>query len=99
MKFINITSANIKNSSANEGFTLIELIIVIGVLGVLAAALLVAIDPLEQLARGRDAGRLSSVTQLGRAMQSYIAAQNTGIYPAPIAAGNWQGLLVNSGDI
>ncbi len=100
MKFINITSANIKNSSANKGFTLIELIIVIGVLGVLAAALLIAIDPLEQLARGRDAGRLSSVTQLGRALQAYYAGQALSVYPAaPATAGTWQNILVTSGDV
>src|ERR1700704_6424972 len=64
-----------------EGFTLIELLIVIGVLGVLAAALLVALNPLEQLARGRDAGRLSSVNQLGRAMQNYVTQQGTNVYP------------------
>ncbi len=105
MKLINITSANIKNSSNTKGFTLIELIIVIGVLGVLAAVLLIAIDPVEQLRRGRDAGRISSVTQLGRAVQQYIAAQGVGTYPcigaAPcaFAAGNWMTILVGSGDI
>jgi prepilin-type N-terminal cleavage/methylation domain-containing protein len=100
MKFINITSANIKNSSTNKGFTLIELIIVIGVLGVLAAALLIAIDPLEQLARGRDSGRISSVTQIGRALQAYYAGQTLSAYPAvPAIAGTWQDALVTSGDI
>jgi len=33
----------------NIGFTLMELLIVIGVLGILAAGLLAAIDPFEQL--------------------------------------------------
>jgi len=33
----------------NKGFTLMELLIVIGVLGILAAGLLAAIDPFEQL--------------------------------------------------
>ena len=98
MKLINITSANIKNSSNTKGFTLIELIIVIGVLGVLAAALLIAIDPLEQLARGRDSGRLSSVTQLGRAFQAYLAGQNLSAYP--VISTTWQTTyLVASGDI
>jgi len=104
MKFITVQTKNIRNQE-NKGFTLIELIIVIGVLGVLAAVLLIAIDPVEQLRRGRDAGRISSVTQLGRAVQQYIAAQGVGTYPcvgaAPcaFAAGNWMTVLVTSGDI
>lgn len=88
----------------NKGFTLIELIIVIGVLGVLAAALLVAIDPIEQLKRGRDAGRLSSVTQLGRAIQTYVAGQGSNVYPGSaqgFSATSWQTVLgpTGSGDI
>ncbi len=66
------------------GFTLIELLIVIAVLGVLAAAVLVVINPVEQLARGRDSGRKSSIAQLGRAMQSYYTTQFG--YPP---AGTW----------
>ena len=45
----------------SRGFTLIELLIVIAVLGVLAAVVLVAIDPGQQLARGRDSGRKPSI--------------------------------------
>src|SRR5260221_3343316 len=97
MKLINITSANIKNSSNTKGFTLIELIIVIGVLGVLAAALLIAIDPVEQLNRSRDIGKVSSVTQLGRAMQANAAGQGLSTYP--VDAAGWETALVKSGDI
>ena len=42
-----------------KGFTLIELLIVIAILGVLAVVILVAINPQEQLARGRGGGRTS----------------------------------------
>lgn len=59
----------------SRGFTLIELLIVIAVLGILAAVVLVAIDPIEQLARGRDSGRKTSVGQLGRAIQAYYTVQ------------------------
>lgn len=38
------------------GFTLIELLIVIALLGVLAVALLAALDPLEQIRKGNDTG-------------------------------------------
>jgi prepilin-type N-terminal cleavage/methylation domain-containing protein len=61
----------------SKGFTLIELLIVIAVLGILAAVVLVAIDPVEQLARGRDSGRKTSVGQLGRALQAYYTVQGS----------------------
>lgn len=65
-----------------KGFTLIELLIVIAILGVLAVVILVAINPQEQLARTRDSGRISSVTQLGHAMQAY-GASHDGDYITP----------------
>ena len=86
-------------SLLSRGFTLIELLIVIAVIGVLAAVILVAIDPVEQLKRGRDAGRKSSVAQLGRALLAFYT--NNSAYPA---AAGWTGdpatnALVLSGDI
>jgi len=46
------------------GFTMIELLIVIAVLGVLAVAVLSAINPIEQINRGRDTGTRSDAEQL-----------------------------------
>lgn len=68
-----------------RGFTLIELLIVIGIIGVLAAAILVTLNPLEQFARGRDSGRISSIDQLGKTIQSYAISQNA-VFPPPGAA-------------
>jgi prepilin-type N-terminal cleavage/methylation domain-containing protein len=53
-----------------RGFTLIELLVVIAVIGVLAAIVLLAVNPTEQLARGRDANRISAVEGLGKAMSN-----------------------------
>ena len=78
------------------GFTLLELIVVIAVLGVLATVLLVALNPIQQFARGRDAGRISEVTQLGRAMEAYAASRNAD-YPNETAT--WITDLVNAGEI
>ncbi len=80
----------------NKGFTLIELLIVIAILGVLAAAVLVAINPLEQLARARDGGRKDTVGQLGRAVQAYYTGQNA-VYPTQ--GTTWLTALQTAGEI
>ena len=59
-----------------KGFTLIELLIVMAILGVLAVVVLVAINPVQQLARTRDAGRKSTVAQVGHAMEAFFTAHN-----------------------
>ncbi len=94
-----MNKTNINSSlKTKQGFTLIELLIVIAVLGVLAAVILVAINPLEQLARGRDSGRKSSVSQLGNAIQAYYTAQN-GVYPVATASVWGTTTLKNAGEI
>ncbi len=74
-------------NSLNEAFTLIELLIVVAILGVLAMVALVTINPPEQLARSRDAGRISAVLQLGKAVQSFYTA-NSGNYPTTSSWGD-----------
>lgn len=64
-------------SSKKRGFTLIELLIVIGILGILAAGLLAAIDPLEQLKRGRDTSRRNIAVEVNNAMLRYYAVQGS----------------------
>lgn len=59
----------------NKGFTLVELLIVIALIGVLAVAVLAAINPLEQLNRARDTGMESDASQLLAAIDRYYATQ------------------------
>ena len=85
----------LKKNYGMKGFTLIELLIVIAVLGVLAAVVLVIINPVEQLARGRDAGRKSTVAQLGTAIQTFYTSNSA--YPA---VGTWNAdLTTSSGEL
>lgn len=61
------------------GFTMIELLIVIAVLGILAVAVLASINPIEQINRGRDTGTRSDAEQLISAIDRFYAAK--GYYP------------------
>jgi len=61
------------------GFTMIELLIVIAILGILAVAVLSAIDPVEQINRGRDTGTRSDAEQLISAIDRFYAFR--GYYP------------------
>lgn len=79
----------------NEGFTLIELLIVIAILGILAVIVFIAIDPTEKQAQARDTGRISSVVQLGRALQAYYTSSD-GVYPD---VSTWAQDLVDKGEL
>jgi prepilin-type N-terminal cleavage/methylation domain-containing protein len=79
-----------------RGFTLVELLVVIAIIGVLAVVILVAINPVQQLARTRDAGRKSSVTQLGHALEAYSTSRN-GVYVPESAT--WITTLVTAGEM
>ncbi len=79
----------IRNS---KGFTLIELIVVIAVLGVLAVVLITTIDPLDKISSANDAGVISTVSQLGRANDSY-ALSHSNTYVGPAGTTAFSGLL------
>jgi len=78
------------------GFTLIELLVVIAVLGTLAVVVLLALNPLQQLARTRDSGRISATTQLGHAMEAYATSHNGTYVPE---GATWIQTLVDAGEI
>jgi prepilin-type N-terminal cleavage/methylation domain-containing protein len=61
------------------GFTMIELLIVISILGFLAVAVLAAINPIEQINRGKDTGSRSDAEQLLSSIDRYYASN--GYYP------------------
>lgn len=85
-----------KVSKLNFGFTLIELLIVIAILGVLAIVVLAAIDPIQQLARTRDSGRKSTVTQIGHAVQAYYTSRNA---TYPTESTTWISTLTTAGEL
>ncbi len=72
---------NTAQINKKRGFTLIELLIVIAIMGILAAAVLVAINPLKRQQQARDAARKSDVGQLASALQAYSTSPGNGTYP------------------
>lgn len=65
------------------GFTLIELLIVIALIGILAVALLSAINPLEQLRKGRDSTRKADTAELLNAVERFYASYQCYPWDAP----------------
>lgn len=57
----------------HKGFTLVELLIVIALLGALAIGLIGALDPFEQLKKGTDTGTRNTVSEIHSSIIRYYA--------------------------
>ena len=70
----------------HRGFTLIELLLVIGIIAILAAIVIVAINPTKQLADARNARRRSDITTIVNAVYQY-AIDHNGTFPVTVTQG------------
>jgi len=66
---------NTRDLKRNLGFTLVELLIVIGLLGAIAMIVIAAINPIEQANRARDTRFKADSAQLISAVDRYFAAR------------------------
>lgn len=68
------------------GFTLVELLVVIAVIGVLMGIAIVALNPARFRNQAQDGRRLSELSQISAALELYFA--DYGSYPASLADPN-----------
>ncbi len=63
-----------------NGFTLIELLVVIGIIGILAAVILVAVNPAKQFAQARNSQRQAAVASILDAVDQNMVDHNGDFY-------------------
>ncbi len=80
----NIFKNNVNNNNKyNQSFTLIELLIVIGILAVLMTIAIIAINPAEIFKKSKDSSRISDLTTIVKAISLYQVSNpdtSLGIY-------------------
>jgi prepilin-type N-terminal cleavage/methylation domain-containing protein len=66
---------------SGKGFTLVEMMVVIAILGILAAALFPAYT--NYIQRGRDTSRLAGIDELSKMLTLYYSEKEA--YPNPLS--------------
>ncbi len=71
-----------KSKTSKSGFTLLEILLVVGIIAILAGIVIVAINPSKQIATVRNTQRQSDIKQINSALQQYFI--DHGSYPPSI---------------
>ncbi len=75
-----------KKTGKSKGFTLIEILVVIGIIAILAAIVIIAINPAKQFAQARNTQRQAGVNTILNAIGQRIA-DNKGIFAGSFTVG------------
>ena len=70
----------------SKGFTLIEILVVIGIIAILAAIVIIAINPAKQFAQARNTQRVSNIESILNAVGQRMA-DNKGVFEGSFTIG------------
>jgi prepilin-type N-terminal cleavage/methylation domain-containing protein len=78
----------------HKGFTLLEILLVTGIIGILTAIVIIAINPGRSLAKARDVQRKVGITEINKGLEQYYIDNNR--YPTSIngSIGSLQSICV-----
>jgi prepilin-type N-terminal cleavage/methylation domain-containing protein len=71
-----------KKYTNKKGFTLLEILLVITLIGILASIVLIAINPNRQLAEARNLKRFDDITKINQALEDYFVVNKA--YPTGV---------------
>lgn len=76
-----------KNLASQQGFTLIEMLIVVAIVGLLSATIMVGLA--QSRAKARDTKRKEDLSQMSKAVELYYTSKSIGY---PNTSGSWWGV-------
>lgn len=78
---MNFLRSRIQHQASHSAFSLLELLIVIGLIGIIAAGLLIALNPKAQINKANDAKRKQDLSNLKKKFEDYY--NDHSCYPKP----------------
>lgn len=77
LPYMSTSSVSMRSTNSRSGFTLIELLIAIGIIGILAAVVIVAVNPEKQFCDTQNVTRSVHIRVIEKAMMQYMIEESS----------------------